>query len=119
MPSSLRADSLSPDTLLALLSPAQLAAFQSTLADPTKVTALVDQEFDPDLPWWELPESDVPFVDDARNHDDVDEDEAEADLTPPPAKPPLLAPSELPPLRMVDGQVAVNGKLVYNVVAVL
>ncbi len=113
-PSRNAADSLSSDALLSFLSPAQLAAFQATLADPSKATALVDQEFDPDLPWWELPDQEVPA--ELRDGDDED-DGGEPALGS--AKPPLLSPGELPPLRLVAGKPAVSPKLVYNVVAVL
>lgn len=108
------ADSLSPDALLALLSPAQLATFQSTLADRTKVSALVDAEFEPDLPWWEVPDADAP---EERNEEGSDDGDSEDERLS--AKPELVPPDSLPPLRKVDGKVAVSPKLVYNVVAVL
>ena len=110
---ALAADSLTPDALLSFLSPSQLASFRSTLADPTKVTALVDQEFDPNLPWWEVPDQEVP--DELREMDNDDGSDVGLES----AKPPLVSPDELPPFRVVDGKAAVSPKLVYNVVAVL
>lgn len=95
---------MSPEDVLALLSPAQREAFQQTLADPAKVSALVAQEFQEDPPWWTIPK---------REEEDGEEEEKEEDL------PPIVASEELPVLKVgADGKV-VGHQLVYNLVAVL
>jgi hypothetical protein len=100
-------DSLSPDALLALLSPSQRQAFDSTLSDPTKLNALVSQEFEEDKPWWEPAES----------RSESEEAEVEGVKV---DRPPLMDAERLPPMRLdADDNVAVPEKLVYNVVAVL
>lgn len=99
-------DALSPDDLLALLSPSQREAFEGALQDPAKISALVNQEFQVEPPWWELKN---------QVHNDDDDD----DLTPSSMPPALNRPS-LPPLRLdAEGKPIVNPRLVYNIVAVL
>lgn len=100
-------DALSPDDLLALLSPAQREAFDTTLQDPFKVTALVSEEFEGDKPWWEVREE----------SSDAEDEDAELEEF---GRPPLVDGSRLPPLRLdAEGKVMVDAKLVYNIVAVL
>lgn len=99
---------MSPDDLLALLTPAQRATFDTTLQDPAKVTALVDAEFEGDQPWWEN-ENAGPSGDGAAS------DEDEADM-----RPPFVDEQLLPPLKPnAEGKLLASPKLVYNVVAVL
>ncbi|ORY92916.1 hypothetical protein BCR35DRAFT_349217 [Leucosporidium creatinivorum] len=99
-------DSLSPDALIALLSPSQRQAFDSTLSDPTKLNALVSQEFEEDKPWWDAVDSRL-----------EGEEEAEGVET---DRPPIVDAGRLPPMRLdADGKVVVPEKLVYNIVAVL
>ncbi|KAL8276114.1 hypothetical protein RQP46_011496 [Phenoliferia psychrophenolica] len=99
-------DSLSPEDVLALLSPAQRATFQQTLQDPTKVSALVSAEFQDEPPWWIKAEK--PSVEDEESGDEDGE-----------RLPPLLSEQQLPPLKLgPDGKV-VGNQLVYNIVAVL
>jgi hypothetical protein len=101
-------DALSPDDLLALLSPAQRAAFDMTLQDPTKVTALVAAEFQGELPWWEHKEE-------AALAGEGDEELPEESV-----RPALLDERILPPLKLgADGKAVVSPQLVYNLVAVL
>ncbi|GAA5971069.1 hypothetical protein JCM21900_003611 [Sporobolomyces salmonicolor] len=99
-------DALPPEELLALLSPAQQAAFNSTLSDPARVNALVMQEFQGEYPWWV--------------EEDQEEEELEDGEEPEVKRPPMLEASQLPPLTVgEDGKVAVTEKLVYNLVAVV
>ncbi|GAA5938315.1 hypothetical protein JCM1841_006304 [Sporobolomyces salmonicolor] len=99
-------DALPPEELLALLSPAQQAAFNSTLSDPARVNALVMQEFQGEYPWW--------------IEEDQEEEELEDGEEPEVKRPPMLEASPLPPLTVgEDGKVAVTEKLVYNLVAVV
>jgi hypothetical protein len=96
---------LSPDDLLALLSPTQRDAFDTTLRDPTLVSALVAAEFQPDLPWWINEESD---------------EEEEEDLASPAGRPRLIDVKVLPVLKLGDdGKMVARQELVFNIVAVL
>ncbi|GAA5858753.1 hypothetical protein JCM1840_006542 [Sporobolomyces johnsonii] len=99
-------DALPPEELLALLSPAQQAAFNSTLSDPARVNALVMQEFQGEHPWW--------------IEEDQEDEELEDEEEPEVKRPPMLEASQLPPLNVgEDGKVAVSEKLAYNLVAVI
>lgn len=104
------ADLLSPDDVLALLSPAQRATFQQTLQDPSKVSALVSAEFQDEPPWWIKSEKarDVPEDSDEDSGDDEQE-----------SLPPILGDDQLPPLKTgPDGKI-LGHQLVYNIAAVL
>lgn len=98
---SVKADSLSPEELLELLSPAQRAAFDKTIQDQGRLSNLVTEEFRVDLPWWDVSQ--------------------EAGEEAAPIQQPKLVHSQLlPPLKAgPDGKAATNPKLVHNVVAVL
>lgn len=107
-------DSLPPDELLALLSPAQQAAFSSTLADPARINALVAQELDTESPWW---------IQDEDEQDESEEEEEGEDDPPrqrrnqPPA---LVNPTSLPQIPLNEnGKPKTPVKLVFNIVAVL
>lgn len=95
---------------MALLSPAQQAAFQQTLQDPSKVSALVSAEFLDEPPWWI--KSDKATKDDDGNDSESGNEEAD-DL------PPILREEQLPPLKAAADGSVVGRQLVYNVVAVL
>ncbi|GJN90213.1 hypothetical protein Rhopal_003212-T1 [Rhodotorula paludigena] len=123
-------DAVEPEQLLSYLSPAQQAAFEATLQDPTRVSKLVEDEFEGDEPWWveeqelrmlkELREASKKAAQeggaptDAFADSDDDEDDEHG------VRPPVLLPEQLPPLKTgPDGRLIVSTKLVHNVVAVL
>ncbi|KAM0750353.1 hypothetical protein T439DRAFT_356985 [Meredithblackwellia eburnea MCA 4105] len=100
-------DSMSPEDVLALLSPTQRAAFEQTLSDPVKVTALVSAEFQNDSPWWSLSEEESQKLD------------VSVSESGPRKIPDMVDVSLLPPLKMgPDGQAA-GQQLLYNLVAIL
>ncbi|GAA6015794.1 hypothetical protein JCM10207_008797 [Rhodosporidiobolus poonsookiae] len=129
-------DALSPEDLLAYLSPEQQAAFQSTLQDPARVTRLVDEQFEADEPWWiveeerkvlrEMVEASKAAAkaqrangegEEEQENGEESEDEEEEDE---PVRPLLVEPAKLPPLaKDAQGKPVVNQKLVFNIVAVL
>ncbi|BGP17660.1 hypothetical protein JCM10213_004644 [Rhodosporidiobolus nylandii] len=128
-------DSLSPDDLLALLTPSQQSAFQSTLQDPTRVNKLVDDYFEGDEPWWiveeerkvlkELAEASKQAAraerekEGAQEQPEEDADE-ESEEEVEEVRPPIMDQGKLPPLpKGSDGKAAANPKLAFNVVAVL
>lgn len=101
-------DALPPDELLAFLSPAQQAAFTSTLSDPDRINALVSQELETEQPWW---------IDD-EEEEDFDEEEEKLDQSA--RRPPMLEAASLPALPLDDGgKPKPSPTLVYNIVAVL
>lgn len=101
MADSLVVDSLSPEELLELLSPAQRAAFDTTIQDQGRVSNLVEQEFRVDLPWWDASR---------RTGEEATSIQQRK----------LVDPQLLPPLKPTPaGKAATNPKLIYNVVAVL
>ena len=88
-----------------MLSPTQRDAFDTTLRDPTLVSALVAAEFQPDLPWW------------INEEEDIDEEEGVAS---PVARPRLIDVKVLPVLKLGDdGKMVARQELVFNIVAVL
>lgn len=94
-------DSLSADDLLAFLSPAQREAFDITLRDPSKLSALVEEEFEQEIPWWETVQ-------------ELGQTEQ------PRQNPNIVSQDLLPPLKMgEDGKAMVNPSLVYNILAIL
>jgi len=102
------ADALPPDELLAFLSPAQQAAFTSTLADPDRINALVTQELETEQPWW---------IDD---DEEEDSDEEEKKLDESARRPPMLEAALLPLIPLDEGgRPKASPTLVYNIVAVL
>lgn len=105
-------DSLSPEDLLALLSPSQREAFDSTLRDPARVTALVREEFEGDLPWWAI-EKEEPLEGENQTPEEEDEED-------PAVQPDFVEFKSLPALKLAeDGKPIGNPRLVFNVVAVL
>ncbi|GAA5867905.1 hypothetical protein JCM8547_003410 [Rhodosporidiobolus lusitaniae] len=126
-------DALAPEDLLSLLTPEQQAAFQSTLQDPSRVTKLVEDQFEGEEPWWIIEEERkmLSEMKDARKaaveaqrqqgagvegeEEDEESEEEEEEV-----RPPMLDETKLPPLKKgEDGKAAVSPKLVFNVVAVL
>ena len=102
------ADALPPDELLAFLSPAQQAAFTSTLSDPDRINALVTQELETEQPWW---------IDDDEE-EDFDEEEEKFDENA--RRPPMLEAALLPSIPLHEGgRPKASPTLVYNIVAVL
>lgn len=98
-------DSLSPDGILALLSPAQRDAFDTTLRDPSKLSALVAAEFEAESPWWDTSDA-------ASSSSETIELQTE--------RPEIVNVELLPPLKIgEDGKPMVTTKLVYNVLAVM
>lgn len=94
------------------MSPSQREAFDTTLSDPARVSALVAEEFQSDPPWWELANR-VPETEEQEVSGEVHEYE-EAVV------PELVDEKLLPPLKVgEDGKVVANPLLVYIVVAVL
>ncbi|KAK4695655.1 hypothetical protein P7C70_g8512, partial [Phenoliferia sp. Uapishka_3] len=104
-------DSLSPEDVLALLSPAQRAMFQETLQDPAKVSALVSAEFMDEPPWWIPTSKSTPAGDE---DDEEESDEEEEDL-----KPPMLREDQLAVLKSDPEGKVVGHQLIYNITAVL
>ncbi|GAA6062065.1 hypothetical protein JCM10212_003563 [Sporobolomyces blumeae] len=100
-------DALPPDELLALLSPAQQAAFSSTLADPARVNALVAQELEAEQPWW--------------TEDDQEDEESDEPSLPRTARPKLVDPALLPelPIEEATGKLKTSPGTLFNIVAVL
>lgn len=97
-------DDLSPDDLLALLSPAQREAFDTTLRDPTLLSALVDAEFQAEPPWWEP----SPAAGTSDSVEVVSE------------QPEIVQEGLMPALKVgEDGRATVSQKLIYNILAVL
>ena len=87
-----------------MLSPSQRAAFDTTLQDQGRVSNLVTQEFEVDLPWWDTSRTVEP----------------EEEILSPNSQPKLVNPTLLPPIKAgLDGKAITNPKLVYNVVALL
>ncbi|GAA6028627.1 hypothetical protein JCM8097_007318 [Rhodosporidiobolus ruineniae] len=128
-------DALSPDDLLALLSPQQQAAFQSTLSDPAQATKLVADQFEGDEPWW-IVEEERKVLKELRegakeaarklraeqggDGGEVEEDGEESEEEEEDVRPPTLDPAVLPPMKKApDGQQLAGAKLLYNVVAVV
>jgi hypothetical protein len=98
-------DSMSPDDILALLSPAQRDAFDTTLRDPSKLSALVAAEFEAESPWWDTSDA-------ASSSSETIELQTE--------RPEIVNVELLPPLKIgEDGKPMVKTKLVYNVLAVM
>ncbi|GAA5972138.1 hypothetical protein JCM11641_002511 [Rhodosporidiobolus odoratus] len=129
-------DTLDPDALLSLLTPAQQAAFETTLQDPMQVNKLVDDYFEPDEPWWIMAEerkvlkqmteaskkaAEVQRAEGEQGALDVGEEEEESDREGDEVfRPVMLDEKKLPSLsKGPDGKAVANAKLVYNVVAVL
>lgn len=107
-------DTLTPEELLDLLSPTQREQFDTTLRDPVKASKLVDEEFEAEIPWWELSSINEVKEDRINELDEEEEEEEEEE------RPSLIDTSLLPSLKIgEDGKAAVNPLLVYNVVAVL
>lgn len=104
----MNADALPPDELLAFLSPAQQAAFTSTLSDPDRINALVTQELETEQPWWIEDEDEADFDEEEEVINDVDR------------KPPMLEVALLPTIPLDErGRPKTSAALVYNIVAVL
>lgn len=129
-------DSLPPEQILSLLSPAQQQAFTEALQVPTRVSKLVEEEFEGEEPWWTIEQERKAF-DEFRNAkkeamqaegkaggEDVGADvgtmEEEAEIEWEDVRPPLLDPKLLPPLKVgPDGKAIANPHLLHNIVAVL
>ncbi|GAA5898471.1 hypothetical protein JCM6882_007785 [Rhodosporidiobolus microsporus] len=127
----LNLDSLSPEDLLALLSPSQQAAFQSTLQDPTRVTKLVEEQFEGEEPWW-IVEEERRVLREMREgarraaregkgeEEDGEEESDEEDEDEEDVRPEMVDEGKLPPLKVgPDGKAVANPQLVFNVVAAL
>lgn len=102
-----------------MLSESQRKAFEGTLQDPTKISALVAQEFEVDPPWWELDASADTLGQGDLGREDSDEAESDNDGISR-TRPQLISSEILPPLKSDErGNVMVNPRLVYNIAAVL
>ena len=127
-----RADSLPPEQILSLLSPAQQQAFTEALQDPTRVSKLVEEEFEGEEPWWTIEQERKAF-DEFRNankeamrpdgkageeSEGVEVMEEEPEIEWEDVRPPLLDPKQLPPLKVgPDGKAIANPQLLHNIVA--
>lgn len=100
-------DSLEPEELLALLSPSQQAAFESTLSDPHQIHRLVAEELETEQPWWV--------------EEDEDAFEGEEDLVDTlTCRPALFNEAKMPKLPVgADGKLVANPSLVNNITALL
>ncbi|GAA5860815.1 hypothetical protein JCM3774_003149 [Rhodotorula dairenensis] len=133
-------DSLPPEQILSLLSPAQQQAFTEALQDPTRVTKLVEDEFEGEEPWWTIEQERKAFEEfrdankEAMRPEGIAAEGEEAgenasgaaatteepDIEWEDVRPTLLDPKQLPPLKVgPDGKAIANPHLLHNVVAVL
>ncbi|GAA5993665.1 hypothetical protein JCM10908_000669 [Rhodotorula pacifica] len=128
-------DALPPEQILSLLSPAQQQAFTEALQDPTRISKLVEDEFEGEEPWWTIEQERKAFEDfrdvnkEAMRPDGAEGDEStsegaamaeEPEIEWEVVRPPLLDPKQLPPLKVgPDGKSIANPHLLHNIVAVL
>lgn len=127
-----RSDSLPPEQILSLLTPAQQEAFTEALRDPARVNKLVEDEFEGDEPWWVIEQERKAFEEfrdankAAAQRDEPDQEEAHAAAPEEPdvewedVRPALLDAGRLPALKAgPDGKAIANPHLLHNIVAVL